>query len=173
MWLVLIPIACFAAAFLFGAVGLWHVAKRTRISQTETQAGKALHVESPLGTLDVHPEPNLDPRLAKIPAYPGAMRLHPSSADEVTDLHYGHTTLEEVSATYWTPDAEKTVWDFYRRELPDWPRNLDESVGQELIHPAADGVRLIRVTGRKDRTIIETCIKPPGYPHHFSDSADE
>jgi hypothetical protein len=47
---------------------------------------------------------------------------------------------------------------------------LDENTGKELIHREPDGVRLIRVTRQKekDRTIIETCIKPPGYPHLFA-----
>ena len=43
-----------------------------------------------------------------------------------------------------------------------------EHRGKELIHPEPDGVRLIRVTRQNDRTVIEICIKPVGYPHLFS-----
>jgi hypothetical protein len=76
--------------------------------------------------------------------------------------------LQEVSSDYWTPDTVDEVWQFYRRQLPDWPRNLDASMGRELIHPDPDGVWLIRVTRQNDRTVIEICIKPVGYPHLFT-----
>jgi len=167
IWVVLVPFAAFAAAFCFGAVGLWWAAKRTRISQTETRAGKALHVDSPLGTLDVRPEAKLDARLARIPLYPGAMPENPAGAESVSELHIGGRTLQEISANYWTPDSTQQVWDFYRQQLPDWPRNLDEARGKELILQQTDCVLLIRVTKQQDRTLIETCIKPPGYPHLF------
>lgn len=169
-WLALVPVVAFALAFFIGLVlVLWFV-KRVKISKTQTKGGEAMLFESPVGTLDVRPEEKLDARLAGIPVYPGSLRETPLRADTVSELHYGHTTLLEVSAEYWTPDSETVVWEFYRRELPDWPRNLDENTGKELIHREPDGVRLIRVTRQKekDRTIIETCIKPPGYPHLFA-----
>lgn len=72
-WLILIPFAAFATAFVTGALTLWFVGRRTKISQIGTRSGKTLHVESPLGTLDVRPDARLDPRLAQIPVYPGAM----------------------------------------------------------------------------------------------------
>jgi len=164
-WLALVPFVAFALAFLVGVVFLLWFAKRLKITKTQTKAGQAMHFESPVGTLDMRPEEKLDARLASIPVYPGCLRETPLSADTVSELHYGHTTLQAVSAEYWTPDAEEIVWEFYRRELPDWPRNLDESTGKELIHREADGVRLLRVTRQKekDRTVIETCIKPLGF----------
>lgn len=169
MWAVLLPLAAFLAALLFGAVALWYIAKHSRITQTETAAGKGVHVESFFGwSVDSRPEATLDPRLARLPSYPGALRNEPA-ADVVTELDFGRGVLREVSATYWTPDPEETVWQFFRRELPDWPCNLVKSHGKELIHPEHDGVRLIRVTRQSDRTIIETCIKPPGYPNLLSD----
>ncbi len=167
IWVALVPFAAFAAAFSFGAVALWLVAKRTKISQTETKAGKALHVESPLGTLDMHPEAKLDARLAQIPVYPGALPGNPVGAESVSELHTFGRTLQEISANYWTPDGTQQVWDFYRQQLPDWPRNLDEARGKELILQQTDCVLLIRVTKQQDRTLIETCIRPPGYPHLF------
>lgn len=165
MWLALVPVAAFLLAFTVGAVALWYIAKHSRIIETQTSSGKALHVENFIGTLDSRPEKTLDPRLAKLPLYPGAMPVNPTSADTITRLDYGHGTLEEVSTTYWTPDAEDEVWHFYRSALPDWPRNLVKHLGKELIRPEPDGVRLIRITRQQDRTFIETCIKPVRYPN--------
>ena len=168
MWLGLIPVAAFLIAFLVGAVALWAIAKSSTVSETQTKSGKALHLHTPIGTIDSQPQDKLDSRLAKVPVYPGAMRKDPARAQTVTSMDFNHGVLQEFSADYWTPDPVDEVWNFYRRELPDWPRNLDESQGKELIHPEPDGVRLIRVTRRNDRTDIEICIKPVGYPHLFS-----
>ncbi|HET7891050.1 MAG TPA: hypothetical protein VFL34_05970, partial [Candidatus Sulfotelmatobacter sp.] len=168
VWLAFIPFAAFAGAFFVGAVGLWFLAKRSKISQTETKFGKALHVETPVGTLDVRPEAKLDPRLAPIPIYPGAMPENPMAVESITDLKVGWKTAQDISATYWTPDGEKQVWDFYRQHLPDWPQNLVESQGKELIRHAPGWTLLIRVSSRRDRTIIETSVKPPEYPHVFA-----
>ena len=168
MWLALVPVAAFVIAFLVGALLLWSIAKSSTITETQTKAGKAFHLQTPIGSLDSLPQEKLDPRLAKLPSYPGALREDPASAATLTQLDFNHGVLQEVSATYWTADSEDEVWQFFRRELPDWPRNLDECTGKELIHPEPDGVRLIRLTRRADRTVIETCIKPLGYPHMFS-----
>jgi hypothetical protein len=168
MWLGLIPVAAFVIAFLVGAVALWAIAKNSSIRETQTESGKALHVHTPIGTLDSEPQGILDPRLAILPLYPGAMREDPASAQTVTRMDLNHGVLQEVSSNYWTPDSLDKVWQFYRCQLPDWPRNLDDSMGKELIHPEQDGVRLIRITRQNDRTIIEICIKPVGYPHLFT-----
>jgi hypothetical protein len=104
-------------------------------------------------------------RLAAILVYPGAAPVEPGVADVETEVHFGHHDLREVTATYWTSTPEEIVWDFYRRELPQWLRNLDHHTGKELIDRADDCVRLIRVsTDKQGRTIIETSVKPPGYP---------
>lgn len=167
LWLALIPFVAFLLAFGVGAVALWFIAKRTKVLQTETKYGKALHVESPIGTLDEHPEGKLDPRLARIPIYPGAMPENPVGAESVSELHFGGTTLQEISANHWTPDSASQVWDFYRGQLPKWSQNLDGAQGKELILHQRDCVLLLRVSRNQDRTVVETCIKPPGYPHVF------
>jgi hypothetical protein len=118
-----------------------------------------------LGTLDLRPETKLDPRLAQIPLYPGAMPENPLAGEVVTHVHFGFRDFQDITASYWTPDSVKQVWEFYRQQLPDWPRNLVDSQGKELIHDERECVRLIRVSGRGDRTVIETCIKPAGYPN--------
>ncbi len=167
MWLALIPFVAFAGAFLVGAVALWFLAKSSKVSQSETKFGKTLHVETPVGTLDVGPKAKLDARLAPIPIYPGAMPENPMAAESITDLKVGWKTAQDISATYWTSDSETQVWDFYKQQLPDWPRNLVESQGKELIRHEPGWVLLLRVSGGRDRTIIETSVKPPGYPHVF------
>ena len=168
MWLALVPVAAFVIAFVVGAILLWSLAKNSTITETQTKAGKSIHVQTPIGALDSLPQEKLDPRLANLPSYPGALPEDAASAATLTQLDFNHGVLQEVRATYWTSDSVDNVWQFFRRQLPDWPRNLDESTGKELIHPERDGVRLIRVTRRADRTVIETCIKPIGYPHLFT-----
>jgi hypothetical protein len=96
IWVALVPFAAFIAAFFFGALALWLVARRTKISHTETAAGKALHVESPVGTLDMRPEAKLDARLALIPVYPGARPENPAAAESVTELHIGSRILKDI-----------------------------------------------------------------------------
>lgn len=165
MWMVLIPFAAFAVAFFGGAVALWFIAKRTKISPIE--GGTGTHVDSPLGTLDVRSDKKLDSRLARIPLYPGAMAVNPAAAQAVSIAQVGGRTLQDISATYWTPDSEKQVWNFYRQQLPDWPRNLIDTRGRELIEHESDCELLIRITREQDRTVIETSVKPPGYPLLF------
>jgi hypothetical protein len=168
MWLGLVPLAAFLVAFLVGAVALWAIAKNSTMRETQTKAGTAVHLHTPIGTLDSEPQDKVDPRLARLPLYPGAMRKDPATRQTVTRVDLNHGVLEEVSSDHWTPDTVDQVWQFYRAQLPDWPRNLDESMGKELIHPEPDGVRLIRITRQNDRTLIEICIKPVGYPHLFT-----
>ncbi len=167
IWLAFIPFLAFLTAFGFGVVALWFIAKRAKILQTETKYGKALHVESPIGTLDVHAEAKLDPRLASIAIYPGAMAENSLGAQSVSEVHFGNRTLQEISASYWTPDSQQQVWEFYRQQLPNWPRNPDEARGKELIRDESDCVLLVRITRQHERTVIEMSIKPAGYPNLF------
>jgi hypothetical protein len=131
--MALIPFAAFAAAFLVGAVGLWFLVKTTKISQTYTSAGKTLHVESPLGTLDERHEAKVDPRLAQILVYPGALLQNPAGPEAVSELRVAGRTLMDISVTYWTSDSVQQVWDFYRQHLSDWRVNLDGAQGKELM----------------------------------------
>lgn len=168
MWMALIPFAAFAGAFSVGAIGLWFLARQTKISQTETSTGPSTHVDSPLGTLDSHSEARLDPRLAVLPRYPGAMPENPRGPQSVTETYFAHRSLRDITAAYWTDDPVSQVWDFYRQQLPDWPRNLSETQGKELLLAKPDHVCLIRISRRADgRTRIEASIKPAGYPNVF------
>ncbi len=168
MWVLVIPFAAFFAMFAFGAVALWFVAKRSKFSQTETQYGTAVHLETPMGTFDVHPEAKLDPRLSGIPVYPGALPENPAGADSVSQVQYRGRVLQEISASYWTPDREKQVWEFYREQLRGWAVNLNHTQGgRELVQRLPECVLLVRVSRRNDRTIIDTCVKPQEWPNVF------
>jgi len=168
LWLILVPFAFMAAAFAFGAVVLRYIAKRAKIAMTESQFGKTLHLETPLGSLDMHPQGKLDARLARIPIYPGALRENPEAAESVTELQFGGKTYLEISASYWTPDPADGVREFYRQQLPQWLRNLDGvQGGRELICREKEHALLVRIVKHKDRTVIETCVKPPDWPHPF------
>jgi hypothetical protein len=166
--MALVPFAASAAVFCFAAVALWHLAKRIKFSQTETEFGKALHVESPVGTLDMHPEAKVDARLAPIPVYPGALPENPDAAESVIELDIGSTTLKEISASYWTVQSAERVWDFYRQQLPDWQENHHQvRSGRELIRQETDYVLLVRVSRRDDLTVIDTSVELAGYPRLF------
>lgn len=167
MWLAFIPFAAFATAFLVGAIALWYIVKYTKISENYTSAGKSVHLDNPLGTLDIRREVQLDPRLAQIPLYPGARPQNPSSPESVTELRIRGHVLQDISVAYSTSDNAQQVWDFYRQQLPDWQENLDTAQGKELISREGDGVRLVRISNDGERTVIETCLKPPSYPHGF------
>lgn len=167
MWLAFIPFAAFAAAFLVGAVALWFIVKKTKVSESYTSAGKSVHLDNPFGTLDLRREVQLDPRLAQIPIYPGAQQQNPSSPESVSELRVRGRVLQDITVAYWTSDDAQQVWDFYRQRLPGWQENLDTAQGKELISREGDGVRLVRVSRDGEQTKIETCIKPPTYPHGF------
>ena len=113
MWLALVPVAAFVIAFVVGALLLWSLAKNSTITKTQTKAGKSIHVQTPIGPLDSLPQERLDPRLAKLPFYPGALREDAASAADLTQLDFNHGVLQEVSATYWTPDSVDSVWHFF------------------------------------------------------------
>lgn len=164
---ILIPFAAFATAFCVGAVMALWTAKRTKIVTTKTTAGEDVRIETPLGTIGIHPTATLDPRLAEIPLYPGAESEKPATPASVSVVHFRGRTFEETTASYWSFDPVDAVWDFYHQALPEWPRNLVDARGKELIEHRTDCVRLIRITKVDQRTLIETSIKPPNYPHVF------
>jgi hypothetical protein len=103
MSLALVPIAAFVIAFLVGGVALWAIAKKSTFTQTLTKAGKAAHLHTPLGTLSSTPQEQLDPRLAKLPVYSGALREDPGAAQTVTQLDFNRGVLEEVSTSTGLP----------------------------------------------------------------------
>ena len=93
MWLALVPVAAFVIAFVVGAILLWSLAKNSTITETQTKAGKSIHVQTPIGALDSLPQEKLDPRLANLPSYPGALPEDAASAATLTQLDFNHGVL--------------------------------------------------------------------------------
>jgi len=156
--LLLIPFAVFALVFIIGFVCMVAIAKRVKIK--ETPQGQEIHLETPLGSLDVEPRSKTDPRLASMILYPGATPADRRAAEYESDIHFGPKHFKRIGADYWTSDPVDIVWEFYRRELPNWTINLAHDTGHELVERTSDCERFIRVYRRQDRTIIEHSIRP-------------
>jgi hypothetical protein len=153
MVLELIPLAAFVLAFAAGAVFLLVVFKTGRTSIRND----AVHIESALGTLDLQPNKQPDPELAAIPLYPGALRCE--ATEYQIDVSLGKKRFHTVSASYWTPDPVAQVWEFYRRELPQWRDISDETPGYELCDRTTGRVRQIHIYRKGDRTLLNTSIQ--------------
>jgi hypothetical protein len=156
--LLLVPFAVFALVVLIGFVCMVTLAKRVKIK--ETDEGQEIHLETPLGSLDVEPRSKPDPRLAGMILYPGAIPSGRGAAGYESDIRFGPKHFRQIGADYWTSDPVDVVWEFYRRELPGWSVNLAHDTGHELVERTAEGERLIRVYRKKDRTVIEHSVRP-------------
>src|ERR1700739_3319930 len=117
-YLLFVPILIFLGVCIVGFVAMWIFAKRIKVTTEATKAGQAVHMDTPLGTMDLRPEDALDPRLASITLYHGAMPTNPGVADEVSEWRFRSIDRRDVTAAYWTPDPPQMVEDFYREELP-------------------------------------------------------
>lgn len=158
MLLFLIPIAVIALVITVGFVCMVAIAKRVKI--TETTVGQEIHLQTPVGSLDVEPRSKSDPRLASMMQYPGAIPADRRAAEYESDIQFGPKHFKQIGADYWTSDPVDIVWAFYRRELPNWSVNLDRHMGHELVEQTAGCKRMIRVYRKQDRTTIEHSIRP-------------
>ena len=163
VFLIFVPLLVFLGVCVSGFFAMLRFIKKTKVTTEMTASGQAVHMETPVGMFDVRPETKLDPRLASIPSYPGALPSEPGIADEVTEFRFRGALATEVSASYWTPDRAQAVQEFYTRELPGWDRNLIEHTGWERVQQLPDCVRMVRVYAAQSRTIIEHSIKPADY----------
>ncbi|MGO9647771.1 hypothetical protein SBA7_120050 [Candidatus Sulfotelmatobacter sp. SbA7] len=152
----LVPFLVFGGAFLIAFFVFCHFAKKTR---TESKVSEPIPVVD-LETLVVLPEaafhPELDPQLASVLIYPGAVPVKKTVAEGPGSQR------GELSVTYWTPDPIETVWEHYRRELPDWAETLSQQA-RELIYRTDAHSCLIRVYDKDGRTLIEATVKPAQY----------
>jgi hypothetical protein len=152
----LVPFLVFGGAFLIAFFVFCHFAKKTPAASKISKPIPAVDLE----TLVVLPEatlhPELDPQLASVLIYPGAVPVKKTLA-EGPGRH-----PSELSVTYWTPDSIETVWEHYRRELPDWAETLSQDA-RELIYRTDAHSCLIRVYDKDGRTLIEATVKPAQY----------
>jgi len=159
----LVPFLVFGGVFLIGFFVFCRFAKKTTAEARVSGPNSAVDLETraPLSPEAViHPE--LDPQLASILVYPGAVAVKKTVAESDADLHSG-SSRGQVSVTYWTPDPVETVWEHYRRELPDWAETLSQDAGKELIYRTDHHSCLIRVYDQDGRTLIEATVKPAQY----------
>lgn len=167
MHVFLVPLLVFLLLAGFGLVRLIVFARKFRISVRPGAEGSAVHIETPTGSLDLAPQPELDPRLTAFVLYPGAKPQIPGSPEYVASGGpHGHE-MRAITATYWTPDASGSVLEFYRNMLPQWSQKLegfgDGSPGGHawnFTNPA-EPAHSIRIRSQYGGTTIENTIQVP------------
>ncbi|HLW88319.1 MAG TPA: hypothetical protein VKR57_07475 [Terriglobales bacterium] len=157
MLLDLVPFLVFGGVFLIAFFVFCHFAKKTRSAGTIPDARSAVDLESPVVSPEASIHPELDPQLASVLIYPGAVPIRKTVAEGE-----GGRRRSELSVTYWTPDPIETVWEHYRRELPDWAETLSQD-SRELIYRTDHHACLIRVYDQDGRTLIDATVKPAQY----------
>lgn len=144
-------------AFVLGQLVL-RLVRSMRVSVTDAMTGKAVHVETPIGTFDLRPRQQLDPELASMLVYPGATPSESQPPEYAAEGTLLGKEFHVLVATYWTMTPPDVVWEFYRRELPEWKESRQRGRGRFLIQQSADGTRTIRVYGQSNSTLIETRV---------------
>ena len=117
----------FAGLFFAGVLVLaglfflgWQFSRGFHVETRDTASGKAVKVETPIGSLRVNSRESVDARSAGIPVYPRAelSRDDAKSATIQLDLGDEHADLHVVAAVYRTEDSVDAVKEFYKKELP-------------------------------------------------------
>jgi len=157
----LLPFVVVGVVFLIAFFVFCHFAQKTRSRVSDPLP--IADLESRLVAVDVPTHLEIDPQLASMLIYPGAVPLRKSLSEREAGSHRARPGSGEISATYWTPDPIETVWEHYRRELPDWAETLSENASRELIYRTDHHSCLIRVYGKDGRTLIEATVKPAQY----------
>ncbi len=153
MLFVLIPLAVLVV-FAAAAMTVLVFIKTARTTIKQTAAGQAIDIEGRYGTVKLLPKSQLDPELAAILVYPGALRGEPATGEYQLDLSFFSTKRRILTASYWTPDPLQRVWEFYQRELPQWKENPIDGARYELV----ENGRKIHVYRKGDRTVIDTSL---------------
>jgi hypothetical protein len=156
----LVPFLVVGVAFLIAFFVFCHYAQKTRTRRLLSEPIPIVAIEGHVTSQEVSAHPDLDPQLASILVYPGAVPVRKSVIERETEVLPGSQRSRELSITYWTPDAIEVVWEHYRRELPDWAEALAQEAGRELLYRTDHHSCLIRVYSKDGRTMIEATIKP-------------
>jgi hypothetical protein len=144
-------------AFVIGHI-LHRFAKNISSTVTDDKLGKAVHVETPIGVFDLKPQPTKDPLLASIPVYPGAAPLESEPPEYEAGIRVLGRGFRMFAAKYWTSTPVDMVWEFYKRELPDWEENRKGAYGREYVHHECGCTRKVQVYSRDGRTLIDTAV---------------
>jgi hypothetical protein len=153
---ILLPFLFFAIAFLVIVGRVLSLMKRARFSVSNTPAGKSVHLETPLGGLDLNPHPDTDPALAAIPLFPNASRS--AMPEYEANIQFRGKANRYIGVTYTTDAALAEVFAFYRNALPDWQENQQLQAGHELTHPIAGGDLAVKIRQQGKVTCIQHTV---------------
>jgi hypothetical protein len=156
----LVPFLVVGGVFLIAFFAFCRFVEKTLIVRRVSGSAPVVDLESRLSSAEVPAQREIDPQLASILLYPGAVPVKKTVAEQASDLGPGGQPAQELSITYWTPDPMDAVWEHYRRELPDWAETLSQDDGRELLYRTDHHSCLIRVYSQDGRTLIETTVKP-------------
>lgn len=159
MLLDLVPFLVFGVVFLIAFLVFCHFAKKTRTESRLPNPLPGIALETPPVSPEGSIHPELDPQLASVLLYPGAVPVKKTLVEHEAESRPGRQRRSVLSVTYWTPDPIETVWQHYRRELPDWAETFSQDV-RELIYRTDYHSCLIRVYDKDGRTLIEATVKP-------------
>ncbi len=148
-------------AFVLGHI-LLRFARGIRATVSDTKPGKAIHIQTPIGTLDLQPKADLHPTLASILVFPGATPVESQPPEYEADVHLLGREFHLFVATYWTLTPADVVWEFYRRELPGWQESRQRGRGRSLMRREPDCERSVRVYSQNGSTLIENKVSMTG-----------
>jgi hypothetical protein len=136
---------------------LLRFAKSIGATVSDTKMGKTVHLQTPIGTFDLKPQDGLDPSLAGMLVFPGAAHVESQPPEYQADIRLLGREYHMFSATYWTVSPVDVVWDFYKRELPDWQEEMGTNA-RGFVQRTPECTRKIQVFSRDGRTLIETGV---------------
>lgn len=136
-----------------------------QIHVKETGAGdhKTVSVETPLGSMSLHPRKDLDPASIGIPIYPGATRTDKQGGAEFQwDAGDFHKEFDVAGALYVTGDSVEKVRQYYQQKFPDWKHKWDNNGAWHLETHEGNRVRSVSVNSSDGTTRIAVAsLGPP------------
>jgi hypothetical protein len=153
-----IPVQWLLLAFFAFVIGhiLLRFVRSIHATVADDKLGTTVHLESSIGVFDLKPQPSKDQLLASIPAYPGAAPLESEPPEYEAGIRVLGRGFRMFAAKSWTSTPVDVVWEFYKRELPDWEENHKGVYGHELVHHEPGCTRKVQVYSRDGRTLIDT-----------------
>ncbi len=116
-----------------------------------------LAIDTPGGRLDIRTHETLDPALAGIPIYPGAMRVSDSGGGaniEWSSADGDGDSLYVMAGEYRTRDSARDVLDFYRRQLPNLIVVKERGRDTDLEYRKGGIRRIVSIREKQDGTRI-------------------
>jgi hypothetical protein len=151
---LLFPLAVFLLTILIPIIGVVLFLRKVRVTMFDTKVGQKVRLDTPLGALDIRPREGNDPELEGIMKYPGAVPVDPLGNGYEMKFGSRGTFTAEV---YWTHDPVATVWEYYRRELPNWAEDRVYENGFRLCEMGSLN-RTITINSGHGRTEIEYSV---------------